>query len=339
MKREQNEKGRNEERVNAMIDLAEELKGVQTVAIAGHVRPDGDAIGSCLGLYHYLKKNYPEIDTRVYLEQIPNAYRLVAGCGEVIHQVKEHTSTDLFFCLDCADEKRLGMFAVLCENAKRTVCIDHHISNGGFADKNYIVPGASSTSELVFKILEEEKIPYESAEALYMGIVHDTGVFRHSCTSPETMEIAARLMRKGIDCSKIINRTYYDKTYHQNQILGRALLESIQLMDKKVIFSAVRKKEMDFYGVGPADLDGIVQILMSTAGTEVAIFLYETEPQTFKVSLRSREAVDVSTVAAYFGGGGHVRAAGCTMQGSIYDVVNNLTLHIEKQLHQENNCD
>ena len=325
--------------MNEMINLAEEMKGVRTVAIAGHVRPDGDAIGSCLGLYHYLKKNYPKIDTKVYLEQIPNAYRMIAGCDEVIHQAAEDTGADLFFCLDCADEKRLGAFSVLCKNAKRTVCIDHHISNGGFADENYIVPDASSTSELVFRTLDEEKIPYEAAEALYMGIVHDTGVFRHSCTSPETMEAAAGLMRKGIDCSRIINRTYYDKTYHQNQILGRALLESIQLMDKKVIFSAIRKKEMDFYGVGPSDLDGIVQILMSTAGTEVAIFLYETEPRTFKVSLRSRELVDVSTVAAYFGGGGHVRAAGCTMQGSVYDVVNNLTLHIEEQLHQESNCD
>lgn len=202
---------------------------------------------------------------------------------------------------------------------------------------NEIAPEASSTSELVFKLLDEDKMPFESAEALYMGIVHDTGVFRHSCTSPETMEIAAKLMRKGIDCSKIINKTYYDKTYHQNQILGRALLESILLMDKKVIFSAVRQKEMNFYGVGPADLDGIVQVLMGTEGVEVAIFLYEISPQTYKVSLRSRESVDVSTVASYFGGGGHVRAAGCMMQGSIYDVVNNLTLHIEEQLYPQEN--
>ncbi len=146
-------------------------------------------------------------------------------------------------------------------------------------------------------------------------------------------------MRKGIDAAGIINRTFYDKTYHQNQILGRALLESILLMDKKVIFSAIRQKEMDFYGVGPSDLDGIVQVLMSTADTEAAIFLYEVSPQTFKVSLRSREFVDVSTIAAYFGGGGHIRAAGCTMQGSIYDVVNNITLHIEKQLRQERDSD
>jgi phosphoesterase RecJ-like protein len=325
--------------MSVMINLAEELKQVKTAAIAGHVRPDGDAVGSCLGLYHYLKRNYPEIETKVYLERIQDSYRILSGTDEVRHKLAADEKADLFFCLDCGDEKRLGDFAPLCGRAKRTICIDHHISNSGFADVNYIVPEASSTSELVFGLLDEEKLPKESAEALYMGIVHDTGVFRHSCTSPKTMEIAAALMRKGIDCSAIINKTYYDKTYHQNQILGRALLESILLMEGKVIFSAVRHKDMDFYEVGASDLDGIVPLLMGTEGVEVAIFLYEIEPQMFKVSLRSREIVDVSAVAAYFGGGGHVRAAGCTMQGTVYDVVNNLTLHIEKQLCRETDCD
>lgn len=321
-----------------MINLANELTSVRTVAIAGHIRPDGDAIGSCLGLYLYLKENYPQIDSRVYLETIPNAYCDVYGVAEIIHEVDQMGEPDLFFCLDCADEKRLGDAAKLLKTAKRTICIDHHISNSGLADENYIVPEASSTSELVFTVLDEEKIPFHAAEALYMGIVHDTGVFRHSCTAPETMEIAAKLMRKEIDCSRIINTTYYDKTYHQNQIFGRALLESILLMDGKVIFSAIRKKEMDFYCVEPSDLDGIVQTLMGTRGVEAAIFLYETSPREYKVSMRSRELINVSEIAGYFGGGGHVRAAGCNMQGSIYDVVNNITLHMEKQLkrHQGN---
>ncbi|MDY3249317.1 MAG: DHH family phosphoesterase, partial [Candidatus Choladocola sp.] len=242
--------------MSMMINLAKELKNVQSVAIAGHVRPDGDCVGSCLGLYHYLKKNCPEIDTVVYLEAVPDAYTAIHGVSEICHEFDQQKVFDLFFCLDCADEGRLGGAANYLKNTKRTICIDHHISNGGFADINYIVPDASSTSELVFSVLDEKKMPVETAEALYMGIVHDTGVFRHSCTSPETMEIAAKLMRKGINSSRIINETYYDKTYHQNQILGRALLESILLLDGKIIFSAVKKKEMDFYGVEPSDLDG-----------------------------------------------------------------------------------
>lgn len=317
-----------------MINLAAELVHVKTAAIAGHIRPDGDAIGSCLGLYLYLKENYPEIQVSLYLETPPAAYRNVFGIDEICSDFDQEKEFDVFFCLDCADQKRLGEAAKYQKSAKKTICIDHHISNGGFADENFIVPEASSTSELVVRLLDEEKIPFHAAEALYMGIVHDTGVFRHSCTSPETLETAAKLMRKGIDSSSIINHTYYEKTYHQNQILGRTLLESILLLNGKIIFSVVKQKDMQFYGVQSSDLDGIVQVLMSTAGTEAAIFLYETNPQEFKVSMRSKESINVSEIAGYFGGGGHVRAAGCTMQGSVYDVVNNITLHMERQLRK-----
>ena len=144
-------------------------------------------------------------------------------------------------------------------------------------------------------------------------------------------------MAKGIDFSHIIEETFYRKTYVQNQVLGRALMESILLLDGKIIVGRIRQKDMEFYGVGPSDLDGIVSQLRVTAGVEVAIFLYETGTQEYKASLRSNGPVDVSAVCSYFGGGGHVKAAGCTMHGSIYDVVNNLTLHIEKQLqdHEE----
>lgn len=165
-----------------------------------------------------------------------------------------------------------------------------------------------------------------------MGIAHDTGIFQYSCTSPETMRIAGELMGKGINFSEILEKTYFQKTYVQNQILGRALLESILVLDNKCIISGVRKKEMEFYNITPMDLEGIVSQLRNTKGVEAAIFLYEMGNQEYRVSMRSNGAVDVQKVASYFGGGGHVRAAGCTMQGSFYDVINNLTLHIEEQM-------
>ena len=180
------------------IDLKELLKEKKKIALGGHVRPDGDCIGSVMGLYLYLKQEYPHIQTDVYLEKIPETFRLIKGTDEVRSEVNNNeTPYDLFICLDCADPMRLGFSSSVFENAKETVCIDHHISNESFADLNYIVPDASSTSELVVTLLDEEKISKESAEALYMGIAHDTGVFRYSCTSPETMENAAKLMRKG----------------------------------------------------------------------------------------------------------------------------------------------
>ena len=317
-----------------MIRLKNELANVKTVAISGHIRPDGDCIGSCLGVWNYIQDNYPDIQADVYLEQIVPKFRFLKGADLVKTDCSEERNYDLFISLDASDRERLGETVKYLDTAKRSVCVDHHITNPGFADENWIVADASSASELAWEIMEEEKISKRTAEALYMGIAHDTGVFQYSNTSPKTMQIAGSLIAKGINFSQIVDNTFYKKTYIQNQILGRALVESILLLDGRIIVGRVRQKDMEFYGAIPADLDGIVSQLRVTDGVEVAIFLYETGNHQYKVSLRSNGQVDVSAVCAYFGGGGHVKAAGCTMYGTVYDVINNLTLHIEKQLEQ-----
>ena len=317
-----------------MIRLKNELANVKTVAISGHIRPDGDCIGSCLGVWNYIQDNYPDIQADVYLEQIVPKFRFLKGADLVKTDCSEERNYDLFISLDASDRERLGEVVKYLDTAKRSVCVDHHITNPGFADENWIVADASSASELAWEIMEEEKISKHTAEALYMGIAHDTGVFQYSNTTPKTMQIAGSLIAKGINFSQIVDNTFYKKTYIQNQILGRALVESILLLDGRIIVGRVRQKDMEFYGAIPADLDGIVSQLRVTDGVEVAIFLYETGNHQYKVSLRSNGPVDVSAVCAYFGGGGHVKAAGCTMYGTVYDVINNLTLHIEKQLEQ-----
>ena len=320
-----------------MFDLDQELKGVKRIAVAGHIRPDGDCVGSCLGLGLYLRENYPALEAvDLYLESVPERFRVLEGT-ETIRTSYPKETYDVFFSLDCGDIGRLGNAAEYLHTAGKVICVDHHISNHGFGDVQFIEPEASSASELVYLLLDDKKLSVNAAKALYMGIAHDTGVFQYSCTSSRTMEIAGKLIDKGFDFNELLDQTIFQKTYLQNQILGRALLESMLLMDGKCIISALRKKDLDFYGVTGEDLEGIVSQLRNTAGVEVAIFLYETAIQEFKVSLRSNGKVDVSRVASYFGGGGHVRAAGCTMQGSVYDVLNNLTLHIEKQLKAAEN--
>lgn len=314
------------------IRLSELLDGKKTVALGGHIRPDGDCVGSCMGLYLYLKEQYPQIQTDVYLEYIPDSYRFIQETGIVRHEITPGQEYDLFICLDCGDEERLGFSAPLFEKAALTCCIDHHASNRAFADFNEVVPDASSTSELVYHLLEQEKISLACAEALYMGIAHDTGVFRYSCTKPETLEAAAVLLRKGVNGPEIVEKTFYEKTYLQNQILGMALLESIQILDKRCIATWITKKNMAFFGASPADMDGIVNQLKQTKDMEVALFLYEIDTHLFKVSLRSRDKVDVSRIAAYFGGGGHVKAAGFTMAGTVHDVINNVSHQIALQL-------
>ena len=307
------------------------LEKVQTVAIGGHVRPDGDCVGSCMGLYLYIKQVYPNIDVDVYLEEIPDAFYMFDVMKEISHEIKQK-EYDLFIALDCADASRLGFSTVLYENAKQKICIDHHISNPGYADENYIIPEASSTAELIYQLIYKDRINTKIAECLYLGIVHDTGVFQYSSTAPETMEAAADLMRKNIRSSEIIDKTYYEKTYAQNQVLGKALSDSTLLLDGKCIVSYITKEHMKVYGVGPKDLEGIVSQLRVTQGVEVAIFFYEIGTQEYKVSLRASGQVDVSKVAGCFGGGGHVKAAGVTMHGDIPTIIKQLTEQIRKQL-------
>lgn len=318
-----------------MNKLTKALEGVKTVAIAGHVNPDGDCIGSCLGLYLYLQENYPGIRADVYLEQPREVFSFLRGIDQVKCECDGSEAYDLVVLLDVSSVDRIGVAAPLLDRAVHTLCIDHHITNTGLAEENHILPDASSACEVLYGLLDADKISKECAEALYTGIVHDTGVFQYSNTSPYTMRIAAVLMEKGIAFSEIIDGSFYQKTYVQNQVMGRTLMESIMLLEGKCIVGIVRQREMEFYGIGSKDLDGIVSQLRNTQGVEVALFLYEVGQQEFKVSMRSNGTVDVSRIAAIFGGGGHVKAAGCTMQGDPFDVVNNITLYIEKELAKE----
>ncbi len=312
-----------------MINLQAILEGASTIAVSGHVRPDGDCVGSTTGLYEYIRTWYPQKDVDLYLEPVPHTFDFLKVVPQIRHEIKEDKNYDVFFILDCSDPGRLGFSEKITDRAARTVCIDHHISNQAYADENYIEPEGSSTSELIYNLLEKEKITKDIAESLYTGIVHDTGVFQFSCTAPSTMTAAAELMKKGIDFTTIIEDTFYSKTYVQNQILGRALLESILFMDGKCIVSVVTKKMMDFYGVLPKHLDGIVNQLRVTTGVEVAIFLYELEKGEFKVSLRANGDTDVSKVAGFFGGGGHKKAAGFSFKGTSHDIINNLAVQLE----------
>jgi len=313
--------------------LSEIIENITSVAVGGHMRPDGDCVGSCMGLYLYLKQNYPHIKVDVYLEDIPEPFRFIKDSDEIRHEAAETAAYDLFIALDSGDSGRLGFSEALFKRTGRTVCIDHHISNNGYAVSNYIDPGASSTSELIYNLCDKDKISREAAECLYLGIIHDTGVFQYSATSPATMEAAAELMRKGIDASGIIEKTYYEKTYEQNRILGYTLLTSQLHMDGRVLAAALILEDMQRFGVTAKELDGIASQMRNTKGVEAAIFLYELSVGEFKVSLRSGSAVDVSIVAQHYGGGGHKKAAGFNMQGKAEEIIDAALNQIERQFN------
>lgn len=318
-------------KMHNMIQLEEKLKGVTSVGISGHVRPDGDCVGSVMAVYNYITAYHPEIEVKAYLETIPNVFYFLKNTEKINTEIpkKEH---DLFIVLDCGDELRLGIRQEGFRLAKHTLCIDHHISNQAFAEENVIVPDASSTCELVFQMMETEKITKEIAECLYTGIAHDTGVFQYSCTSAKTMHIIGLLMEKGIDYSKIIDDTFYTKTYEQNRILGYALLNSKLYLNGKVILSYVTKEHLLEFGCTQKDLDAIVSQLRVTKGISVAVFLYENEDGSYKASFRVNGDINVAEIALVFGGGGHVKAAGCTMSAPLEDAISRILEEIEKRL-------
>ena len=311
--------------------LSAECKGAKSIAISGHVRPDGDCIGSCMAMALYLRKTMPEAEVNVYLDKPADIYDCIKEIDTVRTQADEKTY-DVFICVDC-EPKRMAFGQEMYEKAVKKINIDHHVSNvPGCGDVNYVYPDTGSAAELVYEVLDHDKLDADIALPIYIGIIHDTGVLQYSNVRPATLITVSELIKYGIDFPNVITKTFYEKTYVQEQIMGRALLESIMFMDGRCVVSMVDKKTMDFYNATTADLEGIVNQLRNIRGVDCAIFMYEISTCEYKVSLRTSEAIDAAAVTMVFGGGGHSRAAGVTMQGTYHDVVNNLSREIAKQI-------
>lgn len=316
-----------------MINSIDEiLSGAVNVGITGHVRPDGDCVGSTLGLYNYIIKNYPNIKATVYLEPFEKHFMYINGSDKVVNKIETLVEHDLFVVLDCGDLNRVAEFVrPLIEGAERTVCIDHHMCNLAFADVNHVLPKISSTCEVLYELFDGDKVDKTVAEPIYTGIIHDTGVLKYQSTTKRTMEIAGALIDTGIDFTSIIDDTFFRKTYIQNYLLGKALINSKLHMDGKVISSYMPLEILEEYNVPGRDLGGVIDQLRFTEGVEVAIFLYELSDHSIKASLRSVNYIDVNAVANEFGGGGHIRAAGFTVKGEAEDILNRIVEEIKKQ--------
>ncbi len=314
-----------------MKDFINQIECAGIIGITGHIHPDGDCIGSCLALRQYISEKYPEKQVDVYLEPISDEFLFLSGAGQILTAPKKQ-KYDLFFVLDCSSEDRFEPFCSLVCDADVVFCIDHHISNEGMGNYCVTDPKASATCEVLCDLIPLEEISLKCAECLYTGIVHDTGVFKHSNTTKKTMIYAGELLEKGIPHSKIIDETFFQKTYVQNLALGRALLNSQLFCQEKIICAELSKEEMDQIGASPADVNGIIDQLRITKGVETAVFLYPLENGGIKVSMRSNGKVNVASIAQKFGGGGHILAAGCTMFGNFEQIKEQLIPKIKEQL-------
>ena len=251
---------------------------------------------------------------------------------QAIRRAGYEPGKDVRIALDCASIDRLGKAEEFFLKADRTILVDHHISNTAYAQSCIVDAEASSTCEVLFEQMEEENISLACAYALYLGIVHDTGVFKHSNTKRRTMEIAGTLLEKGVSSSKVIDGTFFEKSFLQTQLLGSCLMDSILYLDGKVIVAIVPLELKKQFGAVSSDFDGVIDNLRVTRGVEVAILMTEEEEKKFKVSMRSNHEVNVSVIAQSFGGGGHVKAAGCTLQGSSDEILKKLLAAVAEQL-------
>ena len=315
-----------------MSDILKHLEGARSVIISGHTRPDGDCVGACTGMAGFIREYYPDKKVDVRLETVPASYRSIPGAESVITDFEDDTRYDLFIALDASDRERLAGAVRYFDTAADTICIDHHVSNPGYANENLILPDASSTCEVLADVIGEDRISRSTAYALYTGIICDSGVFRYSCTSRHTMEVAGMLMEKGIPFTRMIDEEFFAKTYKQQRLLGEALLAARLELEGRIIISLMYRETMDAYEALSEDLEGIVAKMRETENVEVAIFASENKDGTYKFSLRSNEYVDVSEICQAFGGGGHVRAAGFTCRGDVNKTVCDIVKMAKKQI-------
>ena len=314
--------------MNKLLDLIENAKNI---AITGHVSPDGDCTGSTLALYNYITENFEGKQVRVCLEKPSKKFSYMNGFDLISED--PFLQADLLVSLDASDRERLGSRGVMLDTAKESICIDHHVTNTNFAKFNIVEDFRSSTCELLYTLLDYDKISVNTAVCLYTGIVHDSGVFKYQSTTRQTMEIAGALIDKGFDFTKIIDDTYFKKDFKAAKLLGLVLTNAELIFDGKCCYGLLDYDTWTGYIDDKKKMDGIIENLRNIDGVEIALFMYETAKDEHKVSLRSINA-DVSSIATALGGGGHMRAAGATVHGKADELLENTILPmIKKELN------
>ena len=291
------------------------LDRYQSFALSTHINPDGDAIGSELGLYLFLT----EIGKSVKVfntDTVPNNYKFLP-CWNSIEGVNaiEAYRPEVLVVLDASTLERIGKtLSKTLLPLHKLVNIDHHATAEAFGDINLIMPSASSTSEIVYKLIKCHQTPISKACALciYTGLMFDTGCFRYSNTTSETHRIAAELIEIGEFAPDEVYRHVYEQLPVAKIRLSSEVLSTLQVTDDGKIASVYATQEMFRKTGTTADaVEGFVNQIQAIAGVEVALCVSEMNDRSAKVSLRSQGHVDVSQLAAEFEGGGHARAAGC----------------------------
>ncbi len=304
------------------------LKSAKRPAYFCHMRPDGDTLGAAFGL----KKAF---GGDVFCDSgVSSYYDIIPGIEGLNASEAEISSYDLLIAVDCADAPRLGKYAAAFLKHPNTVNIDHHYTNDSFAKFNYIQPAASSTGEIVFGLLKAAGMPLdrETAVCLYIAVNTDTGNFTHNNTTPESLLMAAELLKHGVDVSFLNSKLYKEMPENRLRLLSRTL-DTLKLFENgRVAVLDITLKTFAELNCKGGDTEGFVEYAANCAGALVGILITEIARNSYKVSLRSKPGIDVSRVAAAYNGGGHKQAAGCLISGKLPDVIDKLVFACGREL-------
>ena len=297
------------------------IRAGKSFLITSHMRLDGDALGSELALYLLLR----DLGKKAVVynqDNTPAHYRFLPAAKTIVHAPGAIEQYDVAFVLDCSELERVGDQAEKIGRIKKLINIDHHISNGGFCKLRMLDARASSTGELLFRLMQEMRCPMtkDICTNLYAAIITDTGGFRYSNTHRETFFAAGSLVENGADPQWISENIYESDPPAKLKLLAKTM-ETLSLdADRKIGSLVVTRKALQETGASVELTDGFVDIPRSVQGIEIAVLYTQIDENHFKLSMRSKGKVNVEKVAKKFGGGGHINAAACRIEGNIETV-------------------
>ena len=316
--------------MSTLDEILKEIKIAKDIVILTHNNPDGDAIGSSLAVYTALKNAGKNVE--IIIPELPRIFDFLPNSNDIKKEGSKEVY-DLAISLDCATIKLLNGWSNYFEDAKFRIVIDHHSTNSMYGDLNYVDLSAPACSQVLYSLFKYYNIEItpEIGTCLMTGIITYTGGFQYSGVSRETFEIAADLLDAGVNISKIYKKVFSTHTKGNFELRKIALDRMELLEDGKISFTYITKEDEEKVNAETGDYEGIVDEGRNIEGVEVAVFLHEVK-DGFKVSTRANEYVNVSDVCLMFGGGGHPRAAGATMQGTPEQIKEKLVKEIKLQL-------
>ncbi|SHI71260.1 phosphoesterase RecJ domain-containing protein [Dethiosulfatibacter aminovorans DSM 17477] len=309
----------NKHNINYVNNIKDLIEKSSSIALISHKDPDGDCLGSLLGLYNILFDRGIESD--VYLDSgIPDNYAFLPGLSK-INSKPGKDGHDLVIVLDCSDLDRTGNMKEVFHGGKKSVCIDHHESNLNFCDINIVEENCSSTGEMIYKMSSQwgYEVGKDSAVNLYTAILTDTGKFIYDKTTPDTFRCVAELVEKGIDFTDIVDNVYGSEDRRAVLAKSKILSEAEFFYNGKLSIGCVSQKILEDYDVEMKNIDGLVESLRDIKDVEISCILKETGENSTKVSLRSKGDINVSKISRLFNGGGHAKAAGFTLKNNIFE--------------------